>query len=87
MLASAAWSIYNIQHRQGPDATQTTRNYRAAGIVCWGTGLALLILIFSRRYLHGEDMFVRLQLLSLALVAGFNLVASSPLYHIPGENV
>lgn len=66
---------------------QATRNWRATCIVGWGTGLALLILIFSRRYLHGEVMFMRLQLLSLALVAGFNLVASSALYHLPGENI
>jgi len=36
-------------------------------------------------YLHGEDMFLRLQVLSLFLLGGFNLVASSSPSALSGE--
>lgn len=45
--------------------------------VC-ATALALPVLAFSRRYLHGERMFGRFALLSSGLVLGFNLVALAP---------
>ena len=43
-----------------------------------GTLLALPILAFSRRYLHGEFMFGRFASLSVGLLLGFNLVATAP---------
>jgi hypothetical protein len=36
-------------------------------------------------YLHGEDMFLRLQVLSLFLLGGFNLVASSSHSNLSSE--
>jgi NADH:ubiquinone oxidoreductase subunit 5 (subunit L)/multisubunit Na+/H+ antiporter MnhA subunit len=43
-----------------------------------GTLLALPVLAFSRRYLHGEFMFGRFLSLSVGLLLGFNLVATAP---------
>lgn len=40
--------------------------------------LALPVLAFSRRYLHGEFMFGRCATLSVGLLLGFNLVATAP---------
>jgi NADH:ubiquinone oxidoreductase subunit 5 (subunit L)/multisubunit Na+/H+ antiporter MnhA subunit len=40
--------------------------------------LALPVLAFSRRYLHGEFMFSRFCGLSVGLLAAFNLVATAP---------
>lgn len=40
--------------------------------------LALPVLAFSRRYLHGEFMFGRCAALSVGLLLGFNLVATAP---------
>lgn len=40
--------------------------------------LALPVLAFSRRYLHGEFMFGRCSALSVGLLLGFNLVATAP---------
>ncbi len=45
--------------------------------VC-GTALALPVLAFARRYLHGEFMFARFSMLCSALVVGFNLIATAP---------
>merc|ERR1719310_1350667 len=45
--------------------------------VC-GTTIALHILAFARRYLHGEFTFGRIALLSAGMTAGFNLVATAP---------
>jgi uncharacterized protein YbcC (UPF0753/DUF2309 family) len=42
------------------------------------TGLALPVLAFSRRYLHGEYLFTRFSFLSSGLLLGFNLVATAP---------
>lgn len=36
------------------------------------------ILVFSRRYLHGEYMYTRYFALCFALLLGFNWVATSP---------
>ena len=57
---------------------------RASSIVVGGTVLSMLVLAFSRCCLHGEDTFVRLALLALALTCGFNLVASSNTSAPPG---
>jgi uncharacterized protein YbcC (UPF0753/DUF2309 family) len=43
-----------------------------------GTSLALPVLAFSRRYLHGEFMFNRFAFLSCGLLLGFNTVAMAP---------
>jgi uncharacterized protein len=51
--------------------------YGAAIAVC-GTLLALPVLAFSRRYLHGDYMFGRIALLCVGLVLGFNLVSTAP---------
>jgi hypothetical protein len=51
--------------------------YATLTAVCAGA-LALPVLAFSRRYLHGEPMFVRFAMLSSALLLGFNLVATAP---------
>lgn len=47
-------------------------------IAACGTMLALPILAYSRRYLHGEFMFGRFAGLSTGLLLGFNLVATAP---------
>lgn len=40
--------------------------------------LSFPVLAFSRRYLHGEFLFTRFSALSVALLAGFNIVATAP---------
>ena len=58
-------------------------NPHGPAIAMCGTLLALPVLCFSRRYLHGEYMFGRFQGLSVGLVTGFNLVALAPsLMHV-----
>jgi uncharacterized protein len=40
--------------------------------------LAIPVLAFSRRYMHGEFLFGRFAVLSVGLLLGFNLVATAP---------
>lgn len=47
-------------------------------IVVCASILALPVLAFSRRYLHGEFMFGRFATLCVGLLLGFNLVATAP---------
>jgi NADH:ubiquinone oxidoreductase subunit 5 (subunit L)/multisubunit Na+/H+ antiporter MnhA subunit len=47
-------------------------------IATCGTLLVLPLLGFARRYLHGEFMFSRFSMLSVAMGFGFNLVALAP---------
>jgi hypothetical protein len=80
---SAGFAIYTIRTRTEQDhdvSSAATRESRAFAIVVCATWLAFMIMAFAQRYLHGEDVFIRVQLLSAALLVGFNLVASSPLY-------
>ena len=51
---------------------------RGPWIAVSATALAVCILGYSRRYLHGEFMFDRLVLLSSMLLVGFNIVATAP---------
>ena len=53
-------------------------NPQGAVIALCGTSLALPVLAFSRRYLHGEYMFGRFAGLCSGLLLGFNLVATAP---------
>jgi uncharacterized protein YbcC (UPF0753/DUF2309 family) len=46
-------------------------------IVAGGTSLALPVLAFARRYLHGEFMFGRFAALTVGLLSGFNIVATA----------
>eukprot|EP01094_Clydonella_sp_ATCC50884_P027385 TRINITY_DN7846_c0_g1_i1.p1 TRINITY_DN7846_c0_g1~~TRINITY_DN7846_c0_g1_i1.p1 ORF type:complete len:759 (-),score=243.39 TRINITY_DN7846_c0_g1_i1:257-2503(-) len=57
-----------------PDAM----NPHGALIAAAGTALSLPVLAFSRRYLHGEHMFGRFSSLCVALLLGFNVVATAP---------
>lgn len=50
-------------------------------IAACGTGLALPVLAFARRYLHGEFMFGRFAKLCVGLLLGFNMVATAPSLH------
>jgi hypothetical protein len=61
-------------------------NPRGAIIAVCATSLALPTLAFARRYLHGEFMFGRFSVLCVALLLGFNLVATAPtlLQALPG---
>jgi hypothetical protein len=47
-------------------------------LALFGTSLALPILSFARRYLHGEYIFGRFAILNVALVLGFNIVCTAP---------
>lgn len=53
-------------------------NAHGSLIAIGGTSLALPILAFARRYLHGEFMFGRFSFLCGGLVLGFNLIAMAP---------
>jgi uncharacterized protein YbcC (UPF0753/DUF2309 family) len=53
-------------------------NPHGAVTAACATGLALPVLAFSRRYLHGEYLFTRFSVLSSGLLLGFNLVATAP---------
>jgi len=53
-------------------------NSKGLHIALAGTGLALCVTHFARRYLHGEFMFDRFMLLSFLMLLGFNLVATAP---------
>jgi uncharacterized protein YbcC (UPF0753/DUF2309 family) len=53
-------------------------NPHGAVTAACATGLALPVLAFSRRYLHGEYLFTRFSFLSSGLLLGFNLVATAP---------
>lgn len=69
-ISSCAWPLWE----HGGDAIHP---WGIAVALC-GTGLALPVLAFSRRYLHGEHMFGRFVGLSAALVTGFNAIALAP---------
>ncbi len=56
----------------------TAMNPFGSLIAVCGTMLALPVLAFARRYLHGEFMFARFSILCSGLVVGFNLVATAP---------
>jgi uncharacterized protein YbcC (UPF0753/DUF2309 family) len=47
-------------------------------IALCGTLLSLPVLAYSRRYLHGEFMFARFQVLCVCLLLGFNLTSTAP---------
>jgi hypothetical protein len=50
MLASCAWALYTIQQSVVEGASLSARDIRAGGAVLGGTLLAVLILVFSRRW-------------------------------------
>ena len=70
MLGACAGPVYMF--------SQTAMNPHGAAIATCATLLALPVLAFSRRYLHGEPMFTRFAMLSAGLLLGFNLVATAP---------
>jgi NADH:ubiquinone oxidoreductase subunit 5 (subunit L)/multisubunit Na+/H+ antiporter MnhA subunit len=51
---------------------------RGSVVAAVATALTLPIVVFSRRYLHGEYMYARFFALCFALLLGFNWVATSP---------
>lgn len=57
---------------------QIAVNPRGALVALGATSLTIPTLAFARRYLHGEFMFGRFTVLSVALLAGFNLAATAP---------
>jgi hypothetical protein len=71
MLASLVGPLLAV------DGAAMMNPHGAATAAC-ATGLALPVLAFSRRYLHGEYLFTRFSFLSSGLLLGFNLVATAP---------
>jgi uncharacterized protein YbcC (UPF0753/DUF2309 family) len=70
MLLSCAGPIYLYG--------MSSMNPHGALIAGCGTLLALPVLAFAHRYLHGEFMFGRFSVLCVGLLLGFNLVATAP---------
>jgi hypothetical protein len=71
MLAAAVLPVYlqgGVEHMMNPYGLE---------IVAGGTALALPVLAFARRYLHGEFMFGRFAGLTVGLLSGFNIVATA----------
>jgi hypothetical protein len=56
----------------------TSMNPHGPLIALAAASLSFPVLAFSRRYLHGEFLFTRFSVLSVALLAGFNVVATAP---------
>jgi len=70
MLASCVLPVY-LHY-------DTAMNPHSAIVAVSATVLAMPVLAFSRRYLHGEFMFGRFASLCTGLLLGFNLVATAP---------
>jgi len=58
--------------------TSAMMNAHGTAIAACATTISLPVLAFSRRYMHGENLFVRTALLSSMLVLGFNFIAMAP---------
>jgi uncharacterized protein YbcC (UPF0753/DUF2309 family) len=72
MVAAGALPVYAQLH-----SAAAAMNPYGPLIAGCGTALALPVLAFSRRYLHGEFMFGRIAALQVGLLLGFNLVATA----------
>jgi len=70
MLLSCAGPLYFV-------SSASMLNPFGPLIAICGTLLALPVLAFSRRYLHGDYMFGRFAMLSVSLLLGFNLVSTA----------
>jgi uncharacterized protein YbcC (UPF0753/DUF2309 family) len=58
--------------------TENMMNPYGTYIATGATAISLPVLVFSRRYMHGEKLFAQTSLLSSLMVLGFNYIAMSP---------